>query len=116
MQKKLVEIYKKIEENQNSKVIAYVTGDRRNMETQIATDVVDIFGKHLESIGKTKKITLLLYTLGGDTMATWNIVNLIREYCDEWKILVDMTCKTKCEKVGFCREKKSCGRKPKKTE
>lgn len=41
-------------------------------------------------------------------------LNALREYSDEWKILVDMTCKTKCDKVGFCREKKSCGRKPKK--
>ena len=31
----------KSEEKQNSKVIAYVTGDRRNMETQIATDVAN---------------------------------------------------------------------------
>ena len=38
----------------------------------------------------------------------------LREYSDEWKTLVDMTCKTKCEKVGFCKEKKSCGRRPKK--
>ena len=38
----------------------------------------------------------------------------LREYSGEWKTLVDMTCKTKCEKVGFCREKKSCGRRPKK--
>ena len=88
MQKKLLDIYKEIEKLRNSKVIAYVTGDRVNMETQIGADVVDIFGKHLESIGKVDKITLILYTLGGDTMATWNIVNLIREYCDELEIIV----------------------------
>lgn len=88
MQKKLVDIYKEIEKLRSSKVIAYVTGDRLNMETQIGADVVDIFGKHLESIGKVNKITLILYTLGGDTMATWNIVNLIREYCDELEIIV----------------------------
>lgn len=88
MKKKLIKIYQEIERNRNSKVIAYVTGDRANMETQIAADVVDIFGKHLEAIGQTKKITLILYTLGGDTMATWNIVNLIREYCDELEIIV----------------------------
>ena len=40
----------------------------------------------------------------------------LREYSEEWKTLVDMTCKTKCEKVGFCKEKKSCGRKPKKVD
>lgn len=88
MQQKLIDIYKKIEELQNSKVIAYVTGDRTNMETQIGSDVVDIFGKHLETIKQTNKITLILYTLGGDTMATWNIVNLLREYCNELEIIV----------------------------
>lgn len=88
MQQKLMNIYKKIEELQNSKVIAYVTGDRTNMETQIGADVVDIFGKHLETIKQTNKITLILYTLGGDTMATWNIVNLLREYCNELEIIV----------------------------
>ena len=88
MKQELIDIYKRIEKLQNSKVLAYVTGDRKNMETQISSDVVDIFGKHLESIGQTKKITLILYTLGGDTMATWNIVNLIREYCDELEIIV----------------------------
>lgn len=88
MQQKLIDIYKKIEELQNSKVIAYVTGDRTNMETQIGADVVDIFGKHLETINHTNKITLILYTLGGDTMATWNIVNLLREYCNELEIIV----------------------------
>ncbi len=38
----------------------------------------------------------------------------LREYSDEWKTLIDMTCKPKCEKLGYCEEKKSCGRKPKK--
>ena len=37
----------------------------------------------------------------------------LREYSDEWKTLVDMTCKTKCEKFNYCTEKKSCGRKDK---
>lgn len=88
MKQKLLEIYEKIEKIRNSKVIAYVTGDRANMENQIAPDSIDIFGKHLEAIGQTEKITLILYTLGGDTMATWNIVNLIREYCAKLEIIV----------------------------
>ena len=29
----------------------------------------------------------------------------LREYSDEWKTLVDMTCKPKCEKLGYCEEK-----------
>lgn len=39
-------------------------------------------------------------------------LNALREYSNEWKTLVDITCKTKCEKMGHCEEKKSCGKKP----
>lgn len=43
-------------------------------------------------------------------------LNALREYSEEWKTLIDMTCKPKCEKTGFCIEKKTCGRKPRKDE
>lgn len=88
MKKELFNIYEEFEKLTESKVIAYVTGDRPRMETVIGKDVIDIFGDHLESMGKVKKITLILYTCGGDTMAAWNLINLIREYCDELDIIV----------------------------
>lgn len=88
MNKKLLKVYKDIETITESKVISYVTGDRNQMGTQIGKDVIELFGDHLESIGKCKKITLILYTLGGDTMAAWNIINLIKEYCEELDIIV----------------------------
>ena len=43
-------------------------------------------------------------------------LNALREYSEEWKTLIGMTCKPKCEKTGFCTEKKTCGRKPRKDE
>ena len=76
-------IYSLIEEERNTKVIAYVTGDRVNLETQIWDEVPDIFIEHLDAIGNVNKISLLLYTRGGDTLAAWSIVNLIREFCNE---------------------------------
>jgi len=78
----------KMEKIQNSKVILYVTGDRRRQETSIAKDVINIFSEHLDKIGETKKITLILYTNGGDTLAAWNIVNMIREYTDSLEVVV----------------------------
>lgn len=36
------------------------------------------------------------------------------EYSPEWKILVENFFYPKCEHSGFCSEKKSCGRKPRK--
>lgn len=40
----------------------------------------------------------------------------LSKYSEEWKYLVDNYFMPKCEKYGFCKEKKSCGRKPKKEE
>lgn len=38
--------------------------------------------------------------------------NELSNYSDEWKEVVDLTFKPKCEVRGYCVEKKSCGRKP----
>ena len=94
MYKDRLAFYKRIEKERNSKVIAYVTGDRRGMETQIASDVPDVILEHLDEIGKVHRISLILYTLGGDTLAAWNIVNLIREFCDELEVIVPNKCRS----------------------
>lgn len=80
--------YKLLEEKRNSKVIVYVTGDRRGMETQISTDVLEFFSEQLDRIGKVEKISLFLYTRGGDTMAAWSLVNLIRQFCNEFEVII----------------------------
>lgn len=38
--------------------------------------------------------------------------NELGNYSDEWRKVVDLTFKPKCEVRGYCVEKKSCGRKP----
>jgi len=81
-------IYKKIEKLRKSRVVAFVTGDRPAMQTQISHDAVDLFGDHLDAIFPTKRISLILYTLGGNTMAAWNLVNMLRMFCDELEIIV----------------------------
>ena len=86
--------YEKIEKERGSKVIAYVTGDRPGMEAQIGADTPDIFLEHLDCIGKVKKISLIIYTCGGNTLAAWNIVNLFREFCDELEIINPNKCRS----------------------
>lgn len=94
MHSERIEIYKAIEETRNSKVLAYTTGNRPGMETQIASDAVDIILEHLDLFGKASKISLVLYTLGGDTLSAWNIINLIREFCKELEIIVPNKCRS----------------------
>lgn len=82
------ELIKKLETERKSRVISYATGDRPPFATKIAGDVVPLLGNLLDSIGKVKKISLLLYTSGGDMLAPIRIVKLIRNHCDEFEVLV----------------------------
>lgn len=86
--------YQKIEGERNSKLIAYVTGDRPGMGAQIGADTPDIFLEHLDVIGKVDKISLIIYTCGGDTLAAWNIINLFREFCNELEVIVPNKCRS----------------------
>jgi hypothetical protein len=88
MYKDRIENYKKIENLRNSKLLVYITGDRPGFETQIHPEVLDYFINHLDNLKKEKKITLLLYTRGGNTLAAWSLTNLIRQFCDEFEVLI----------------------------
>lgn len=88
MYKNRIENYKWLEDNRASKLIVYFTGDRPGMETQIAPDVLEYFSEQLDKIGKVNKISLMLYTRGGDTMAAYSLVNLVRQFCNEFEIII----------------------------
>lgn len=94
MLKDRIELYKEIEEKRLSKLIVYATSDRAGMEAQIGNDVTDYFIEHLDKIGVVPKITLLLHTNGGNTLAGWNIVNLIRQFCDDFEVLVPVKARS----------------------
>ena len=83
-------LYRRIERDRNTKVIAFVTSDRTGMEAQIAQDCIDAFVDLLESIGPTNRISLMLHTAGGQTLAAWRLVNLILIFCDELEVIIPM--------------------------
>ncbi len=84
------ELYQHIEEDRDTKVLSFITSDRMNMQTSIAQDCIDPFVDLLERIGPTKRISLLLHTNGGQTLAAWRLVNLIRIFCDELEVLIPL--------------------------
>ena len=45
-----------------------------------------------------------------------DISNALRNISEEWAYIVDHFFVPKCELTGYCPEKKSCGRRPKKEE
>jgi hypothetical protein len=82
------DLIKQLEEVRTSRVITYLTSDRVPFAAKIALDVLPLFYDALQLIGKTKKVSLFLYSSGGNLDAPWPIVNLIREYCEEFEVLI----------------------------
>ena len=92
MLKQRLKFYREIEKKRNSKLIVYSTSTRIGMAAQIANDILPKFTEHLDSIGDVEKISLLIYTNGGDTLTTWSLANLIRSFCKTFEIIVPANC------------------------
>jgi len=81
-------LIKKIEESRKSRLVTYITGDRQPFATRIADDIIPIFNRHLENFGSQKKISLFIYTRGGDMVAPLRIVKLIRSYTQDFEVII----------------------------
>lgn len=83
------ELIKQLEGLRTSIIITYITGDRKPFATKIGTDVIPIFNRHLEKIGyKPEKISLFLFTSGGDMMTPIRLIKLIRSHCKKFEVIV----------------------------
>lgn len=72
-------------------LITYITSTRPGLETAMAMDAVRKIYRHLELIKTPKKetkIDLFIHSNGGDGIVPWRLVTLIREYCNEFNVLV----------------------------
>jgi hypothetical protein len=86
------ELYKRLAAARKSLILTYVTGDRRGLETQIASDAVELIGDLLDHYEGAKRISLFLYTRGGETLAGWSLVKLLREFCEELEVIIPSKC------------------------
>lgn len=86
---KIRELIQKIEKKRGSRVITYLTSDRKGpVSARIAMDIVPIVSRHLRKIGRVDKIDFFLYSTGGDTMVPWRLVSIMREYCNTLSVLI----------------------------
>ncbi len=83
-----LDLYNQIEQERQSKLLVYITGDKPGMETQISQEVHDLYVNHLDKFNLPEKITLYLYTRGGDTMAAWGLINLLKQFCNSYEVIV----------------------------
>lgn len=81
-------LYRQIEADRKSKVVAFVTGERPGLQTQIAGDAIEPFVSLLDEIGPVQKLSLVLDTTGGQTSAAWRLINLLRSFCEELEVII----------------------------
>jgi hypothetical protein len=86
--KSRMKLIAELEKERGSRILCYLTSDRRNLVAQIAKDAVPYIYEHLKIFGHVPKIDLFLFTNGGDTLAGFGIVNKIREFCEKFGVLV----------------------------
>lgn len=82
-------------------MLAFITGDRSGLETQVGAEAVDLAGSHLDAIGDVPKLSLLLYTRGGDPLAAWSLVNLLRQFCKQLEIIIPAKCHSAGTLIGL---------------
>jgi len=88
-----LDIINELQNLRNSKVISYFTGDRKPyFGAQIGEDAVRPLYDHLLALDfedhENKRIDLLIYSLGGDVSVPWRMVSMIREFCNEFNVLI----------------------------
>jgi hypothetical protein len=57
--------------------------------------------KQLCSIGKTERIDLLLHSYGGSVDIPYKIVNLIREFCDHFSVIIPFVAKSAATMIAI---------------
>jgi len=82
------QLIEEIEKLRGSRVLVYIAGDRRGLETKIAADIFPFVLEHLTRMGFQEKVDLYLYSTGGITMAGYGLVNLVKEFCRSFNVIV----------------------------
>jgi hypothetical protein len=87
------ELIKQIQEKRgNSRLICCLTSDRDNAQGQIAKDFLFRFFQHLRKMPTLEKLDVLLFTLGGDTLAAYALARLVRQFAKKIGVLVPHLC------------------------
>jgi hypothetical protein len=83
-------LYEAIGEKRQSTVLSLINGDRPGWETQLSREFPDLAVDHLDEFPESETISLILHTNGGDTLAAWRLVHLLRQFCQKLEVLVPL--------------------------
>lgn len=110
-----VRLIREIENLNGSHVIVYFTGDRTGASARIAEDAVRPLYQHLLTLSNEstpkKRIDLFIYSRGGDVSVPWRITTMIREFCQDFAVLVPYRAHSAATMIALGADKIVMGRK-----
>lgn len=81
--------YRDIEEYRKRPLIVYATSTRHGVEAKMAGDVVREFIDQMDAVDSTaRSVDVLIHSTGGDPLAAWKLVSVLRERFDNVATLV----------------------------
>ena len=83
-----VKRYREIEEARGRPLIVYATSTRPNVPAQMAGDAVREFIDQIDVVGEARSIDVLLHSTGGDALAAWKLMSILRERFESVAVLV----------------------------
>src|SRR5687768_5383846 len=83
-----IERYKAIEAIRKRPLIVYATSTRHGLRVMLAGDAVREFIDQADAIKDAKRVDVLIHSTGGDPLAAWKLMSLLRERFEEIAVLV----------------------------
>lgn len=84
-------IYEKIEKIRKKPLIAYVTSIKPGQTVQMASDIIPLIIKQINTIKDSDFIDFLILSNGGDPLVPWHIMSILREKFKHIAVLVPYT-------------------------
>ena len=80
--------YEAIEDYRRRPLIVYATSTRPGVPSQMAGDSVREFIDQLDALSDADKVDALVHSTGGDALAAWKLMSILRERFDNVAVLV----------------------------
>lgn len=113
--KERVELIEKIQKSHGSTVLVYFTGDRYPFGSQMGEDAVIPLYEHLLALAnampESKQLDLFLYSRGGNVSVPWRVVTMMREFCEEFRVLIPYKAYSAATMVSLGADRIVMGRK-----
>lgn len=113
--KERLELIGKIQKTRGSTLLVYFTGDRHPFGSQMAEDAVIPLYEHLLALAnatpESKQLDLFLYSRGGNVSVPWRVVTMIREFCEEFCVLIPYKAHSAATMVALGADRIVMGKK-----